>query len=380
MNTEIATQPEFLIRTTLLPGEYRANFRQIDRDAITIVTSRAARQITKMMAHIYMCLVDAPMKFRERDGVLRFAGEVREGKTATAWQQLIELLEVADGTAHKALTYMAEQKVIGYHSGKNGVGIRIFLNRAASSVKREGERSQKILRLVPVANGDVPVSPIAIPFKNNGRKIEDIKINPKTPSGGGKTVASSEIPDPIIPLHDSELRSSDQRGDCNSMSNTHVSHQVTTDEIVSRLRSELVPYLKTVVAREATQAAGQAAAREVGRTREWFETKALPKAVRIAQHETYDLLRKQCTLDGQQRNAKASLEVGRAATLPEPRLLTTEEIATTAEACLAMMEVQGREVETLLREMSCENGGWLLLEDVSRVREKALVLRTGLLP
>ena len=63
----------------------------------------------------------------------------------------------------------------------------------------------------------------------------------------------------------------------------------------------------------AAQAASQAAAGEMARTREWFEAKALPKAVRVAQHETYDLLRKHGTVDERARRARADLDVGRAA-------------------------------------------------------------------
>ena len=47
------------------------------------------------------------------------------------------------------------------------------------------------------------------------------------------------------------------------------------------------------------------------RTRQWFETKALPKAVRVAQHETYDLLRKHGGVEGRDEHGSAGLEVGR---------------------------------------------------------------------
>ena len=67
--------------------------------------------------------------------------------------------------------------------------------------------------------------------------------------------------------------------------------------------------------RAAVEAAARTAAREVAETRRWFEERALPKAVRVAQRETYDLLRKLGTLDGRRERVRAGLEVGRAAKL-----------------------------------------------------------------
>ena len=128
----------------------------------------------------------------------------------------------------------------------------------------------------------------------------------------------------------------------------------------------------------ATQAAAETAAREMERTREWFETKALPKAVRVAQHETYDLLRKHGVADERTRSARAGLEVGRAAsdsyTPPAAHKLTPEEIRETAETCVALLETQGKSIDVTLSEISSEGGGWLLPEDAPRVREAALEL------
>lgn len=384
MQAAILATPQFLTRTSLLPGEYRANFRQIDREAIRVVTSKAARQVTNLMAHIYLCLVEAPRKFYERDGVLHFTGEVKEGKTLTAWEQLTELLEVADGTAHKAFLYMAERKLIGYHAGKNGVGIRIFLNRASDSVKREEERHQKILRLVPVANGEAPVSGNAMPFKKYARKIEDKELNPHAPKNSAETHPITEndsnAPNPPAqsPL-DSQPPIQCRGNDAADLTST--TSVIPADEIINRLRSELAPYLRSIAAQAATHAAATATAREVERTRDWFERRALPKVARVAQAETYTLLRKQGTLDERERRARTDLQVGRALvaneyehTSPQPQPLTPEEIVTTAETCIALLEMQGREIETTLAEMNAESGGWLLAEDVSRVQAKAQAL------
>ena len=124
----------------------------------------------------------------------------------------------------------------------------------------------------------------------------------------------------------------------------------------------------------AARAAAQSASREMERTREWFETKALPKAVRVAQRETYDLLRKHGGVEGRSGRAGAGLEVGRAASdhaVSGARPLTPEEVRETAEVCVALLETQGKSIEVTLSEISSEGGGWLLPEDAPRVREAA---------
>jgi hypothetical protein len=146
---------------------------------------------------------------------------------------------------------------------------------------------------------------------------------------------------------------------------------VAVEEIVERLRSKLEPCVKEAAARSAAQSVS----REMERTREWFETKALPKAVRVAQRETYDLLRKHAAVDGRRERGSAALEVGRGAeghgAAAAARPLTPEEVRETAEVCIALLETQGRSIEATLSELSSEAGGWLLPEDARRVREAA---------
>jgi hypothetical protein len=142
------------------------------------------------------------------------------------------------------------------------------------------------------------------------------------------------------------------------------------DELVERLKSELEPCAKEA----ATRAAVRSVSREMERTRQWFETKALPKAVRVAQHETYELLRKHGGVEGRLGRAGAGMEVGRAAgndTTPATRPLTPEEIRETAEICIALLETQGKSIEVALSEISSEGGGWLLPEDAPKVRDLA---------
>lgn len=144
MPTAAALPQRFVRRTTLNPNEYRTNFRQIDCDVIAALVSGEASKVTPHMSKIYLALVTAPSEFWEREGVLRLAGREREGKWQTAWEQLVELVGVASATARKALAWMSEQGVIGYFAGRNGVGIRIFINRAASSIGRKPDQGQKI--------------------------------------------------------------------------------------------------------------------------------------------------------------------------------------------------------------------------------------------
>jgi hypothetical protein len=156
------------------------------------------------------------------------------------------------------------------------------------------------------------------------------------------------------------------------------SSDVSVEEIVERLKNELKP----CVIDAATRAAAQSATREIERTRLWFETKALPKAVRVAQHETYNLLRKHGGVGGRHGQASASLEVGRATddyTASAARPLTPEAIRETAEVCVALLETQGKSIEVTLSEISSEGGGWLLPQDAPRVREAAqeLILLWG---
>ncbi|MCA1615624.1 MAG: hypothetical protein LC800_16290 [Acidobacteria bacterium] len=94
----------------------------------------------------------------------------------------------------------------------------------------------------------------------------------------------------------------------------------------------------------------------------------------MAQHETYELLRKQGRLDESARRSRADLEVGRSAGMsvpPAARPWTGEEIRETAETCVALLEAQGRAIDATLAEIVSEGGGWLSAEDAPRVREAA---------
>jgi hypothetical protein len=365
-----ATQSRFVRRTTLREDEYRTNFRQIDRDAIELLKSAEARQVTSLMAALYLTLIDAPPEYWEREGVLRFTGDGGEGGQTTAWRQLVGLMGCGNTTAKKALDWMHAQGVIGYYAGKNGAGIRIFINRAVASIRRRG--GQKNLRLVriPAQGSHTPAT--GTPFNDSYAVLEVLEkdLNPRAPKNGAETepigkTSSASTPSPTLVTCTPPNREEREL----SITRPIVS-AVYVEEIVERLRRELEPRLREAAA----HAASQSASREMERTRQWFETKALPKAVRVAQHETYDLLRKHGGVESRRGQGSVGLEVGRGAadyTAVAARPLTVEEVRETAEVCVALLETQGKSIEVTLSEISSEGGGWLLPEDAPRVHEAA---------
>jgi len=363
--------PRFVRRTSLGPNEYRKNFRQIDGDVISAVTSAEADHVTPLMSKIYLRLANAPPQYWERDGVLRFEGEIGDDKRVTAWDELCKAVGVASATANKALRWMHEQGIIGYFAGKNGVGIRIFINRASSSI---GTRTagKKILEFPGASLPEARTSAGEAAFSDSFADLEvsDTDRNPRAPKNGAETKSVGKMsPAPTRPSAPVTSATYDLEEEKHS-SELNVAGTVRVEEIVERLRRELEPLLREAAAR----AAAQSASHEMERTREWFETKALPKAIRVAQHETYDLLRKHGGVEYRRGKGCAGLEVGRATsdyTAVAARPLTPEEIRETAEVCVALLETQGKSVEVTLSEISSEGGGWLLPEDAPRVREAA---------
>ena len=363
----------FVRKTQLSTNEYHKNFYKVDQEIITTITSEEADKVTPLMSKIYLRLVNAPDRYREREGVLRFEAEWREGKQVKAWDVLCEVVGVASATANKALRWLHEQCIIGYFAGKNGVGLRIFLNRAVTSIGvRAAPAGQKILRLAPASSDTRHASPNEAAFNDSFAVSEplDSDLNPPAPKNGADTKPpDKKVLDPI-PLLDTQSHPQVEREGREVRATAQHFDTVSVDEIVARLKNELEPCVKNA----ATQAAAQTATREIARTREWFETKALPKAVRVAQHETYDLLRKHGGVDERARRARADLEVGRSASDYTPsaaRPLTPKEIQETAETCVALLEAQGKSIEVTLSEVSSEGGGWLLPTDASKVREAA---------
>ena len=370
MSLRPLSAPRFIRRTSLGPNEYRKNFRQIDREIIEAVTSPAADAVTPLMSKIYLRMMNAPDCCWERDGVLRFESELREAGQVKAWSVLCEVLGVASATANKALRWMHEQGVIGYFAGKNGVGIRIFLNRAVASIGvRAASGGEKILSFAPASSGERRASSDETAFKDSFAVSDnlDLDLDPRAPKNGADTdgeVKTSSRPDPAPPHNRQPHSGPEQRG----VEPARVTGTIPVDDIVRRLRDELEPCVRT--------AAAQAAAREHERTRRWLEKSGIPKATRVAQHEAYNVLRSHGLINTSAARARSCLEVGRAgdARAPAARPLTPEEIAETAETCVALMEAQGKSIDVTLSEISSEGGGWLLPRDAPKVREAAQAL------
>jgi len=358
MNLQPLESQRFIRKTQLAPNEYRKNFQQIDREILSAITSAEADHVTPLMSKIYLRLVNAPEKYWEREGVLRIEAEVRDENLVKSWCVLCELVGVASATASKAFRWMHEQGIIGYFSGKNGVGLRIFLNRAASSIGvRKTQTGKKILAFPPASSCELPASANEAAFMDSYavREVLDTDINPHAPKNGADMErVDKPLSKPAPPVI------------ANPYPNT-ASNGFSLEDVVMRLRAELEPAMHT--------AARQAATHEHERTREWLENRGLPKAARVAQHEAYNVLRKYGVISESARISRTHAEVGRSDYVPpEPHPLTDDEIAGLAEACIAMLETKGQRIELTLSEMSVEAGGYLLPDDVPRVRDHANAL------
>lgn len=372
MSTQPLPTARFIRKTQLGAGEYRKNFHQIDQDIIAAITSPEADAVTPLMSKIYLRLVNAPTQYWERTGVLRFEAEVREQKHVKAWLVFCEVAGVASATAHKALTWLHEQGIIGYFSGKNGVGLRIFLNRASTSIgSRTTSVDKKILQFGRASFVERPASSDETAFIDSYavKEFQDTDLSTAAPKNGADTKSAVKLTStPPAAIIRNGIRSEVElhEGAVESAGAQHIA----LGEIIARLKSEIEPGLRSAAA----QAAAQATRSEIERTRTWFETKALPKAVRVAQSECYGLLKKHGSLDEKAQRHRAGIDVGRhdpSGVVETARLRTPQEVSEIAEVCLALLETQGQSIEITLSEISAEGGGWLLPEDAPRVRAAA---------
>jgi hypothetical protein len=277
MTSAATAAGRFVRRTSLGDDEYRVNFKQIDCEVLKALTSDEACAVTPSMSKIYCRLLLAPSSCWEREGVLRFVGEEREGETLTAWEQLIELTGVANSTLSKALRWMHGTGVIGYHPRKNGVGIRIFINRASSSIRRRG---QKNLRLVSTPSDRSPAPPDETPF-NEGKSRIDLDKD-ITPRAHPRAV--------IAPLFNSSSHTDAQAPVTKRKahhSNVAPLTQIDIGQVVGMVKIEL----KSAFASICDDAIASACRNAAAMNREWFEKAAIPKAVRVAQSEAFNVLR-----------------------------------------------------------------------------------------
>ena len=94
MTLQALPAPRFVRRTRLGPNEYRKNFHQIDCEILAAISSPEADRVTPLMSKIYLRLVNAPVRFWEREAVLRIEAEERGEELVTAWVVLCDLVGV----------------------------------------------------------------------------------------------------------------------------------------------------------------------------------------------------------------------------------------------------------------------------------------------
>jgi hypothetical protein len=277
---------------------------------------------------------------------------------------LYGLLGVASATAHKALQWMHGQGVIGYFAGKNGAGIRIFINRATDSIGvRAPAAGKKILPFAKGSNGAKAGSPAEPAFSDSFADLEtlDSDVNSRAPKNGADQERVDRTPSEPTPSPSNIIPSNVEQ---NAATAARPQVGISLEDVVTRLRAELEPAMQA--------AARQAAAREHERTREWLENRGLPKAARVAQHEAFNVLRKYGVISETAQSARTHTNVGRGDYTPTgPHPLSQDEVAELAQACVAMLETKGQSVDVTLSEMSAEAGGFLLSEDAPKVREQA---------
>ncbi|HVF49115.1 MAG TPA: hypothetical protein VNA19_03450 [Pyrinomonadaceae bacterium] len=377
MSAQALATARFVRKTTLGPDEYRKNFKQLDCDIISTLVSAEASRVTPQMSKIYLSLVSAPTACWEREGVLYFGGEGCAEERRTAWPQLLKILRVASGTAKKALAWMHAQGIIGYFAGRNGVGIRIFINRAVSSIGSVSERRQKNLQLVPTAKRASRTSTVETPFKESFACLEEIldSDNPRAPENGATGVNESEKKSPRTdPAGTRPTRATTTNAPA---PHVHVPECETPAQVSKLPRTPEEMWRNFAAAFEpcVEQTLRRALAREHERTREWFDKHAIPKAARVAQREAYSVLRTYGLIERRAHVAapRVTVEPAREC-VGEARACSEKEVREWAETCVSLLEVQGRAIERTLAEMCAETGGFLSPEDAARVREAARLL------
>ena len=362
----------FVRRTSLRTDEYRKNFQQIDDDVVAAITSSEADAVTPLMSKIYLRLLRAPACYWERPGVLRIVAEERAGTHVTAWAALCEVVGVASATASKALAWLHEQGIIGYHAGKNGVGVRIFLNRAASSIGvRRPPAAKKILAFAPASAVEARTSLDEAAFNDSYADPEflDTDLDPHAPKSGAD-ITSGEAPglktSPNLggqrPATAATTGQGTPSASCPPFSRTHAEAMLQT------LKVELEQSLQT--------AARRAAQLESERTREWLDKHGLPKASRVAQREAFNILRSHGLVRSTKSESRHQPHAEQHPVTPPllPRPLSAQEISGLAETCVAMLELRGQTFDDTLATLTGGAGGHVLPDDLTRVRELATSL------
>lgn len=262
---------QFIRKTSLAPTEYQTNFTITDNEILDAITSHEALQITKLMPSIYLRLRRAPTDFWEREGVLRFVGSMEEKTLSTAWDQMRKITGVANSTLSKALSWLHKKGIIGYAAHKNGFGIRIFFNRATSSIRARDP--QKNLRIVPTPSSNHPTPSSGAPFNEEIPKRDLDNLHDSAPTREEQIGARDEAQEP------------------STVTNSPISRPgLQLVPIPTKRPEETIPFLNQVI-KELKCEVSNIVKREIRATQDWFYDKAIPKAIRVAQRETFNLLR-----------------------------------------------------------------------------------------
>lgn len=89
-------------------------------DILKKLTSAEADRVTGNLSTLYLRLLRAPGELWESEGVLRLVGEVRDGERVSAWERLLEIVKVPEGTAREALRWLEQEGVIAVQTGEGG--------------------------------------------------------------------------------------------------------------------------------------------------------------------------------------------------------------------------------------------------------------------
>lgn len=367
MNSTAARAITFQPRTALAPDEKRRDFTQIDNDVLDTLASDEAYAVTPAMARIFIKLRRALSQFQEREGVLRLEGyEDAQGEWVTAWKQAIGITGVSNSTLKKALDWMSGKGIIRYDAYKNGRGIRIFFYRATNSI------GKKNLPEVPVPSVRGLVPSVVTPLKDYSLdKVLDVIKRP--PDGGGFPSEVGSSTDPAkLPTPTSLTLVSDpsptsetlpERGEAVSNSGSKLdspSFHQHPQELVTAVASLVNRTVQQQTERYIAQAAARIRNEVVSDTREWLDSKGIPKAVRVAMRESLDNQRKR---DGGTRQRMHAHEPSPA---PEQDAESVSERDRRAEAecfaaqieCVRLSLDAGRTPEQIQAQFSLDDCTW----------------------
>jgi hypothetical protein len=262
----VSNSTRFIRRTSFQSDEQHINFTKLDNEILDVITSPEACEICPSISRVYLRLLRTPFKYWEREGIIYFNGEVGERGYCTAWQQLIHITGVGNSTLSKALRFLHEAGVIGYSPKAAGAGIRIFFNHALASIKK---RPQKNLRLLatPIEGTGNPKMRVAF----SGMFLQEVQDNNSRTSVRTQQINPPRLThDPIPTVEKSQPKTTTTR---------KLLTNPVTEQTFSTPQLPVLPKLRTEDPIQIMQ--------------DWLNSKAIPKATRIAVKESLDWLKSQ---------------------------------------------------------------------------------------